>query len=259
MPPNKTLLAQLPDPRRCKQKNPAAELDRLVRKHLWFRFGFRAGNSRISFDYAADGSGRRPDGELLVCRMVSFEADGAIPGTTGPAGEATTTKISKMIRQIRVPAPDLTTLWVSRDKRAPKPLPFADLVAAALVQLLDAKATPPEQDGALGLAQRALASDCELHAIVNFKGGRSVVLESGGAGTVSLHYRGRRPTAYISLADAIRALADRHGSKIEATRTRFERFTRDNGRMGAGPWVDTPTLRKLIVAALSEASSPARG
>ena len=75
MPPDKALLAQLPDPRRCKDKNPAAALDAVVKKYPWFRFGFRAGDRRISFDYAADPTGKRPGGNLLVSRIVVILPD----------------------------------------------------------------------------------------------------------------------------------------------------------------------------------------
>jgi hypothetical protein len=249
------LLAQLPDARRCKRKNPAAELDRVVKAHPWFGFGFRAGDRRISYDYAADGRRpSRPGGTLLVTRIVKVKPPGGIVGTNGPAGQAPPATISKLIRQLGGAAADLKTLWVSRHKEAPDPLPFGDLVAATLVDLTDAEPPPAEKESAIGLVQRALGSDRELHAFVALKGNASVILSSTGGGMVYLHYAGRRPTAYLSVGDAIADLAARHGSKIEPSATRFETFNRDNRRLGDGPWVDTPTLRELVVAALAEAA-----
>jgi predicted DNA-binding WGR domain protein len=245
-PLDKAVLAQLPDPRRCKHKNPGRELDRVVAKHPWFRFGFRAGDRRISFDYAADGSGTRPGGDLLVCR---------IGGSAGPAGDAPPMTITKLLRQLDGRAPDLTTLWVSRDKRAPSPRSFGDLVAATLVDLLGAKAAPPEQDDAVHLAQRAFGSDLELHMFVGLKRSRSVILSSGGQGTVNVHYRGRRPTEYLSLADALAAIGRQSGTSLDPAGTTFERFSSDNRRLGYGPWVDTPTLRRLLVAAIAEVAA----
>jgi hypothetical protein len=257
MPPDKALLAQLPDPRRCKQQNPAKELDRVVKKHPWFRFGFRAGARRISFDYAADPSYRRPGGNLLVSRIVTVLPNGGTRHENGPAGDAPPMTISKLIRQLGGPPPDLTTLWVSFHKQAPKPLAFADLVAAALVRLTGAKWTPPENDGAAGLAQRAYGSDLELHAFVGLKRNRFVILSSASEGMVDLHYRGRRPARYLALGDALAALAEKSGASLDLSRTAFERFSRDNRRLGDGPWVDTPTLRRLVLAGAAEVAATA--
>ena len=257
MPPDKALLAQLPDPRRCKDKNPAAALDAVVKKYPWFRFGFRAGDRRISFDYAADPTGKRPGGNLLVSRIVVILPDGRTMHTNGPAGDAPPFTISKLLRQIDGPAPDLTTLWVSRHKNAPKPLPFGDLAAAAVVKLLGAKATPPENDDAVTLAQRALGSDWELDATFALKGDRIVSLSSDGLGMVSLKTPNRRSDRYLCLADAMAALGKQYGSKLELSRTRFETFSRDNRRLGDGPWVDTPTLRRLVLAGAAEVAETA--
>jgi hypothetical protein len=250
--PDKALLAQLPDPRRCKDANPAAALDTVIRKHPWFRFGFRAGNRRISCDYAADPTGKRPGGTLLVTRIMTVPGPGRTAHTTGPSGDAPPMTISKLLRQLDGPAPDLSTLWVSRHKNAPAPLPFGDLVAAALIKLCGAEATLPEEDGAVGLAQRALGSDLELETLVGRSGGAPVILRNTGNGTVSLHNPGRRPETFLSLAEAMGALRKQHRAKLAPAKTQFDRASHDNRRLGDGPWVDTKTLRKLVFAAIEE-------
>jgi hypothetical protein len=252
----KTLLAQLPDPRRCKNRNPAAELDRVVAKHPWFRFGFRVGERRISCDYAADASGRRPGGDLLVTSIMHVSGPGQTAHTTGPCGDVPPMTISKLLRQLDGPAPDLATLWVSRHKRAPAPLPFGDLVAAVLVQVCGAKTTALETDSAVILAQRALGSDRELEVHVGLSG-RSITLRSTGAGTVWLHAPGRRPVTFLGLADAMGALRKAYGARLRSAVTTFHRSNHDNLRLGDGPWVDGPTLRKLVLAALEESAGRA--
>jgi predicted DNA-binding WGR domain protein len=252
--PLPALLAHLPDPLRCRQKNPAAELDRLVKKHPWFAFGFRAGARRLTFGYASDGSGTHPDKTLLVCGFSSIDpATQSVRGTR-EGGDAPPMTISRLLRQVGRPPPDLKTLWVSFHKQAPTPKPFAELVGAALIQLLGAKATPLASDSRVGLAQRAFGSDHELHGFIGLKGSRFLVLSSLGDGMISVQQPGRRPVKYLSLEGAIQAIADQHRPRLELSSTRFETFSRDNRRLGRGAWVKTPVLRRLVVAAIAEAA-----
>jgi len=58
----------------------------------------------------------------------------------------------------------------------------------------------------------------------------------------------RRADRYLSLADAMAALGERYGSTLRPAGTRFQSFSRDNRRLGDGPWVDTATLRRLAAA-----------
>ena len=74
---------------------------------------------------------------------------------------------------------------------------------------------------------------------------------------VDLHYRGRRPARYLALGDALAALAEKSGASLDLSRTAFERFSRDNRRLGDGPWVDTPTLRRLVLAGAAEVAATA--
>lgn len=248
------LLARLPDPLRCKLKNPAAELDRVVRKYPWFEFGFRAGTRRLAFSYAANGAGTRPDGTTLVCGFSSIDPVTQSVHGTREGGDAPPMTISRLLRQVGRPAPDLKTLWVSFHKKAPRPKPFAELVGAALIQLLRVKATPLASDSRVGLAQRAIGSDCELHGFIGLKRRRFLILSGRGDGMVSVQQPGRRPVKYLSLAEAIQAITDQHGPRLELSSTRFETFSRDNRRLGRGAWVDTPTLRRLVIAAIAEAA-----
>jgi len=62
----------------------------------------------------------------------------------------------------------------------------------------------------------------------------------------------RRADRYLSLADAMAALGERYGSTLRPAGTRFQSFSRDNRRLGDGPWVDTATLRRLVLAAATE-------
>jgi hypothetical protein len=234
----KEIASSLPDPRRCQEKDPVAALDALVKQFLEFRFGYRAGNRLVTYGYRVDFRSRKPIGDLIVTTLAA----GAM--THGPDGETLSDvirRVSQAVLDVGGTKPDLATLWVG-GKRGPLPrMQFAELVGAALAVLTGAETPAIEDESWPNLAQRATGRGA-IELYFDLDGGGRIILRGNGDGAFDLFDGENRPTSWFDIRDALGAVAETFGPRIDAGRVGV--FTAKD------TWVRSPKLPELLARAV---------
>jgi hypothetical protein len=229
----KSVAASLPDPTRCREKDPVRALEALLKRYLDFGFGYRDRDRFLKYQHSPDGTGYHHDYDLVVSTAVE-ESGHAKPGPYAPT-------LSKVFRDLGRQSPDLATLWVLWAKGPCPPKAFAELVGAAVAKLTKVELVPVETETWVRLAQRA-ANRGSFQAYFDLPRGR-VLLEGNGDGAFFVGNLGPYKR-WLDLQQALADVARRCGREFDPARVGLHRLRHT--------WVRQATMVELLARAVGE-------